>query len=177
MYMWVMYKTCSFDEYSLIGNDGSVWTRWRKKHIRQRVEDWWLDDVYTRVQAETPRPDSGYVSIRIHGVRQLLHIVVLETFVGACPVGMQCRHLDGNSSHNWLSNLCWGTQSENEADKRLHGTDQRGERNGWALLTEREVRQLKLRFKAGEDVRVLEAEYGTTTRRILNGKVWRHVNV
>ena len=53
-----------------------------------------------------------------HGVHQL----VLRAFVGECPAGMECRHLDGNPSNNKISNLKYGTRKENQADRRAHGT-------------------------------------------------------
>ncbi len=52
----------------------------------------------------------------------VVHRLVLEAFVGPCPDGMECRHLDGNQTNNWLDNLAWGTKQENEADKIRHGT-------------------------------------------------------
>lgn len=51
-----------------------------------------------------------------------IHCLVLETYVGPCPDGLECRHLDGNSVNNRLTNLCWGTRSENHYDAVRHGT-------------------------------------------------------
>ncbi len=52
-----------------------------------------------------------------------VHQLVLEAFVGPCPSGLECRHLDGNPDNNQLENLRWGTRLENMADKKLHGTE------------------------------------------------------
>jgi hypothetical protein len=52
-----------------------------------------------------------------------IHLLVLTTFVGPCPPGWQCRHLDGNRRNARLSNLKWGTPAENLADKRRHFSD------------------------------------------------------
>lgn len=51
-----------------------------------------------------------------------VHRLILETFIGPCPLGMECRHLDGNPLNNRLDNLCWGTRSENIKDSVLHGS-------------------------------------------------------
>ncbi len=51
-----------------------------------------------------------------------VHQLVLGAFVGPCPIGMECRHLDGNPSNNFLSNLRWGTHLENMEDMRRHGS-------------------------------------------------------
>jgi HNH endonuclease len=52
-----------------------------------------------------------------------VHSLVLETFVGARPDGLEARHLNGDSLDNRLVNLAWGTHSENMLDKQAHGTD------------------------------------------------------
>lgn len=53
---------------------------------------------------------------------QLVHRIVLLAFVGPCPEGYECRHLDGDRTNNRLSNLKWGTAAENTQDKIAHGT-------------------------------------------------------
>src|SRR5580765_1006210 len=55
-------------------------------------------------------------------VRRKIAHLVLEAFVGLRPLGMVCRHLDGDRNNNNLSNLAWGTPSENVRDSVLHGT-------------------------------------------------------
>jgi len=52
----------------------------------------------------------------------MVHHLVLEAFVGPRPQGMECRHLDGNPANNVVSNLAWGTRSENQLDRVSHGT-------------------------------------------------------
>ncbi|MDE2095631.1 MAG: HNH endonuclease [Patescibacteria group bacterium] len=73
----------------------------------------------------------------------LVHRLVLEAFIGPCPPGMECRHLNGNRSDNRLENLCWGTRIENVEDKRKHGTILRGEMNPNAKLTADTVIQIR----------------------------------
>lgn len=60
----------------------------------------------------------------------LVHRLVLETFVGPCPPGMECRHIDGNRQNNKFDNLKWGTHSENVCDSIFHGTHRTGNRKG-----------------------------------------------
>ena len=52
-----------------------------------------------------------------------VHVLVLEAFVGPRPPGLLVRHLDGDQLNNRLANLTWGTASENNRDKVIHGTD------------------------------------------------------
>ena len=49
-----------------------------------------------------------------------IHRLVLEAFVGSCPFNMMTRHLDGNRGNNNLSNLKYGTNSENQLDRFRH---------------------------------------------------------
>lgn len=74
------------------------------------------------------RKKQSQVSFR--GKAFLIHRVVLETFVGPCPEGMECAHADGDHRNNRLDNLSWKTHRENEMDKERHGTRIRGERWG-----------------------------------------------
>jgi hypothetical protein len=45
-----------------------------------------------------------------------IHQLVLLAFVGPKPPGMQTRHLDGDKTNNRLTNLVYGTPSENQRD-------------------------------------------------------------
>jgi hypothetical protein len=42
--------------------------------------------------------------------------LVLEAFVGSCPPGMEALHWDDNFDNNALSNLRWGTRTDNMRD-------------------------------------------------------------
>ena len=66
----------------------------------------------------------GFVVRRgVGSARLTVHVLVAEAFHGPRPAGMVVRHLDGNPCNNHASNLCYGTASENERDKLIHGTD------------------------------------------------------
>jgi HNH endonuclease/NUMOD4 motif len=130
-------------------------------------------------QANHPK---GYLAVMFSGRGQrqnaLVHKVVLEAFEGRCPEGHETRHLDGNRKNNVLTNLAWGTSSENEQDKRRHGTSSRGERNAMASLSTEDVREIISRYNAGESQRALASVYGVhqpQISRIVNGKRWGHL--
>jgi len=55
-----------------------------------------------------------------------VHRLVLTAFVGPCPKGTECRHLDGDKLNNNLDNLYWGTSKENGADMIKHGRSTKG---------------------------------------------------
>ena len=72
-----------------------------------------------------PSPSKSYLSVTLlmSGVKRrvFIHHLVLEAFVSAKPDGLECRHLDGNSTNNTVGNLCWGTHKENYQDLIAHG--------------------------------------------------------
>ncbi|MBY0458311.1 MAG: HNH endonuclease [Gemmataceae bacterium] len=76
--------------------------------------------------------------------------MVLEAFVGLCPLGCVARHFpDRDRANNRLENLQWGTQSQNQADRIFHGTEKRGESCHLAKLTAAAVLAMRGEFDSG----------------------------
>jgi hypothetical protein len=75
--------------------------------------------------ATAPTKKRGYLRLSLlqDGERRTwgVHQVVMLAFVGPCPAGMEIRHLDGNPANNALTNLVYGTSSENTQDALRHG--------------------------------------------------------
>lgn len=60
---------------------------------------------------------SDHLHVVLEGrVDRTVHALILETFVGPCPPGREALHRDDDPSNNNLSNLSWGTRSENSYD-------------------------------------------------------------
>lgn len=74
----------------------------------------------------------------------LVHRLVLQSFVGDCPAGMEACHNDGNRLNTNLSNLRWDTKRNNELDKRNHPTWQGGEKNGRSKLKTEQVKYIRI---------------------------------
>lgn len=106
----VTFKTVADFPNSMVGDDGSVWQ--------------FDGQVWAKV---TPRPDpQGYLHVTIFYGRvrrnTSVHRLVLETFVGPCPEGMEACHApDYEPANNRLCNLRWDTPKANSADKKLYG--------------------------------------------------------
>lgn len=70
-------------------------------------------------------PD-GYPSYNLSRDGQVttfrLHQLMAAAFLGPRPSGQEVRHLDGDPLNRALSNLQWGTKSENALDQVRHGT-------------------------------------------------------
>jgi len=112
--------------------------------------------------------------------RCLIHRLVLETFVGPCPKGMECRHLDGDRLNNRLDNLMWGTRKQNMRDRDLHGKTAKGERCGRSKLTALQVVMIQEHYATGMwTQRELAELFGVsqaTIGRITKGESWIDVS-
>ena len=73
---------------------------------------------------------------------RFVHCLVAEAFLGPKPDGLVCRHLDGNSRNNSISNLEYSTVEVNLADRWEHGTMP-------IKLTNRKLRIVHGLFKLG----------------------------
>lgn len=78
------------------------------------------------------RHTGGYTkhTLWVNGVgsQHLTHKLVLWAFVGVRPAGLEACHLNGVKPDNRLCNLKWGSRSENQAHRELHGTGRLGKR-------------------------------------------------
>ena len=163
-----------FPNYA-ISKDGRVWSKTREDNRGHRQEGQWMKSAALK---------SVYVDINLHqlGIRHTLkiHSLILETYVGPCPTGMECRHLNGIRGDNRLDNLCWGTRSENQKDRIQHNTSNRGERNGLAKLTERDVRMIVYIYQTGlfstqeEIANIFNINQGTISG-VIHRKSWKHL--
>jgi hypothetical protein len=120
---------------------------------------------------------NGYLGILLGGKRKLIHTLVLEAFVGPCPIGMEACHFpDRNPSNNHLTNLRWDTPKNNQKDRLAHGTHQHGVRNPNAKLNELEVCQIRRMVSLGYGPVQVAREFNvsrSTIHRITTGRSWR----
>ena len=156
--------------------DGGIWAAPRLDRLGRNRRGQWL----------RPGPNSSghyYVVLCSGGQRvtRAVHRLVLETFVGPCPEGMEACHRDDIKSHNHLSNLRWDTRSANQRD-RVRNTGWRGpclsgEQHGGCVLTAEQVRQLRRIWKTGgHSHRQLASKFGIgrgQVGRIVRGECWR----
>ena len=123
---------------------------------------------------------SGYLFVGLYRDKRrhhnlfTIHRLVLETFVGPCPEGMEGCHDDGNKQNNSLGNLRWDTRSNNILDTVKHGTH-----NNNAKLNELQVRIIRrllefetlTQYKIAEIFRVAPA----TICRIKTRECWNRI--
>lgn len=62
-----------------------------------------------------------YVVLRSR-ITRTVHSLVAEAFIGPRPPGMEVRHENGHPSDCCVTNLKYGTRSQNAEDSKRHGT-------------------------------------------------------
>jgi hypothetical protein len=91
-----------------ISRNGKVWSSYYGK---------WLIATFNT---------KGYLQVTLclnhRHYNKTIHHLVLETYVGIKPKGMEGCHNDGNKHRNCLTNLRWDTQESNVADSVRLGT-------------------------------------------------------
>lgn len=130
-----------------------------------------------------PVGKNGYVTTVLYKSGKpyyyLVHTLVLTTFIGPRPIGMECRHFpNATRTDNRLTNLSWATRKDNHFDKWAHGTRQIGEKGNGAKLTEIKVLEIRQLLKEGYSQVKISELYGVTHRvigRILHRQSWSHV--
>lgn len=101
-------------------------------------------------------PRSGHLHVMIDRRKLRVHHAVLEAFVGPRPAGALGRHLDDDPTNNHYSNLAWGNDLENAADRRRN--------RGYPIrLTDDQVRAI---LADDRQQCVLAAEYGVSPTTI-----------
>ncbi len=126
--------------------------------------------------------NSGYMSVEMwkDGLRKSvpIHVVVAEAWIRPRVLGECIRHLDGNKLNNTVGNLAIGTKSDNEKDKILHGTDNRGSRSGRAKLSEQQVLDIRAAALSGEKRKAIAERFSICeryVRTIRDGATWKHL--
>ncbi len=166
-----------------VGSDGSVWS------CRQKRNHEWTWRRLKPRRMKTPRPlTDGKCPLAVlispspgHPAKnRFVHHLVLLSFVGPCPDGMECCHRDGSPENNALENLRWDTPQANHADMARHGRRRYGENKANAKLKEEDIHEIRRLRANGLSLPKLAATFGVCCRTVINilaGKKWKHVPV
>lgn len=106
---------------------------------------------------------------------QYVHRMVMETFIGKCPDGMEVSHLNGKNTDNRLENLCYESRKDNCARKIHHETDYNGSRNPAAKLTELHVREIRASDKTEVFLSDIYNVSRATIGRARRGDSWKTI--
>ena len=112
-----------FEKSYEVSNLGRVRSKDRSWMQRSRLGNMYEHCVRGRVLRPGPS-NYGHLSVVLgRGNTRMVLTIGLEAFVGPWPSPKHdARHLNGNPKDNKLSNLGWGTRSENIRDAVRHGT-------------------------------------------------------
>jgi hypothetical protein len=160
-----------------ISLDGTIW------RLRKRGWDRWKHQVVSRpckrVRAEHDCGAYLQVRIMLDGVRvyALAHRLVYRHFKGAIPDSLTINHEDGKKKRNHPDNLELATYSEQQIHatrilKVGHACNQDGMNNSMAVLTDKQVAEIRERRASGEKLVPIATDYGIafqTVSRIARG--------
>lgn len=102
-----------------------------------------------------------------------VHVLVLAAFVGPRPHGYECLHIDGSRANNRLSNLRYGTRSDNAIDVFYHGR---------RLLNSDQIAHIRKRQKEGlyhGERKDLAERWGvsrSTIQDVIHGRTYKHAD-
>lgn len=139
-----VWKQTKFPNY-LVSNLGNVKSLPRKRRMHK-------GEIILKPQKHTG--DYRTVTMWVDGrsFQKFVHILVLETFRKKKNISHQVRHLDGDKKNNALTNLKWGTPSENQRDRVKHGTSQIGiSRKHNRRLTKKEITKIRTMFSISKN--------------------------
>ena len=177
----VIYRAVPCYPNYRVGTDGSIWRRSEDRRPRRRRAREWIRLKGTLIPRPT-KTGNFYVRVTLCGPTArrtlFLHRLILETFVGPCPPGMETRHANDVGTDNRLENLGWGSPVENKADAARNGKTSRGSRRYNAKLNECQVAAIKGRLAGGEAATAIAKDYGVGPDVVLDikwGKTWKHV--
>lgn len=106
------------------------------------------------------------------------HRVAYALRHGAAPDSLVLRHQCDNRRCVNPSHLLPGTKKQNMEEAVERGRNAHGERHGRAKLDEAKVLNLRLRYRAGEPIGILAAEFGVAgpvAYRAATGRTWAHI--
>lgn len=126
-----------FPNYA-VTKSGRVWSKKRVDTANHKRGGHWLSLRYRK----DGRIQVGLYKNNVFCMKYIHHLV-LETYIGSCPDGMECCHSDGNMANNNLNNLRWDTHSSNVKDAVKHGTHCGLKNKNNAKLTEDDVRYIR----------------------------------
>jgi DNA-binding XRE family transcriptional regulator len=112
-------------------------------------------------------------------LKRMVHLLVLEAFVGKCPEGLEALHGPGGKLDASLANLSWGTRSKNTGEDRVRDhQSNRGERHGLTTITWADVLEIKRLLAEGKKYQYeIANQFGVSKQTITNiktGATWAH---
>ena len=103
---------------------------WRQhpRHKNVKVSNWGNVSYYNSEEQRVPKNARhyerhasddchGYSTVKVNGKRESVHRLVAETFIGPCPKGYVCDHINRDRHNNYVENLKWISKAENAKNR------------------------------------------------------------
>jgi hypothetical protein len=106
-----------------------------------------------------------------------IHRLVAEAFIGPRPKGFEINHKDGDRTHNFLSNLEYGTKAHNVLHAQINGLYSHGTESYLHKLSEEQIYEI-LSLRGTMKHREIAKLYNVcraTIGHILRGRNWKHI--
>lgn len=173
---------CCVKHYTRLRRYGDVNVRLRPAN--GEAMQWVMDNLDFSSDECLPWPyasGSRGDAVVLHGGRLRSASRVMCEIVHGIPdpsLSLECAHNCGNGHLGCMNprHLRWDTRSGNHADKVIHGTHNRGERNVNAKVTEDQVLEIRSSKQA---LSVLSKMYGISVAAVSSirtGKNWKYLN-
>lgn len=150
-----------------IGSDGTLWktNKGERKQLQGSVEH---TPYNVKYRAFFLYRSGKQATIRAHKL-------VAMAFFGECPKGHEIRHIDGDGLNNRLTNLAYGTRSENMRDRDTHGTMIRGEKHCFSKVSDLQVEEIRRLHAAGMSNQSLAQMFGISKSHVaaIINRIWR----
>lgn len=159
-----------YDGLYLASSLGRVWSR-SDRHGRGRMFS--QTGEKSRYRRVTLRKRNG------SSKSYMTHHLIAETFLGERPRGMLVCHKDDDPKNNAVSNLYYGTHSDNITDAYRLGGLKRGSASPNAVMDEVVVSRMRADYRAGARLADIASAAGVsvaTAHSAIMGKTWRHVS-
>lgn len=188
-------KTCTVEgcntKHFGHGYCGKHYYRWRQHgdplggKLEAGVKLEWIHSVALKYDGEDclawpfiAKAKFGYGRLRVDGRQWEAHRYICIQAHGNPPSkNHHAAHSCGNGDKGCCNphHLRWATPQENRDDTLIHGTRNRGERNGRAKLTESDIRAIRASQRSNSALADAFNVSKTTVFEVRNGKRWHHV--
>lgn len=167
---------CGFEGYYQVSSMGRV------RSLDRVVTRTYSDGTTTQVnrKGQIMRPDyrGEYATVRLQADKKVfkpyIHRLVCAAFNGGQPSNDRVfvAHNDGNPLNNTPSNLRWATPAENQRDRELHHTHNRGTKSHLAKLTWDDIKVIRSSQMTTSQLASLFNVTSANIRHILRFKTW-----